>query len=165
MKSLFLSLLVVCPLVAQTQLSARAAVPDLRSEANSAGVVAGLPLIPSAEIVPVVSSTYSLPRERSSVPRDRGLFAASVAALAAANAADLATSWGRREANPFLASSNTRFGPQAAVLKVGFTGVSLLIQWIALRHNSRLHRGIAYTNFAVAGGISAVAIRNTSVPR
>jgi len=163
-KSLLLSLLVVCPLAAQTQFSDRLTLLEIPTESNPAIVMAGQPLIPLAEIVPVSSVAYVSPRETPH-PRSRGLFAASVAALAAANAADLATSWGRREANPFLASSNARFGPQAAVLKVGFTGVSLFIQWIALHHNRQLHRGFAYTNFAVAGGISAVAIRNSTVPR
>ena len=165
MKSLLLSLLFVCPLVAQTQLSALRAIPGMLSEESTVTAAAALPLIPHREIAPVLASRYSLPRETPSYSRDRSLFMASVAALAAANAADLATSWGRREGNPFLASSNSQFGPQSAALKGAFTGVSLVIQWFALRHNPRLYRGLAWTNFTLAGGISAVAIRNTTVPR
>lgn len=159
MKTLLVCSLFVCPLLAQPPL------PTGDSVTPGASLLAAHRLLPPQDLRGVRPVPYPLPHEIREAPRGRGLFAASVAALAAANAADLATSWGRNEANPFLASSNARFGPQSAALKAGFTGVSLVIQWFALRHNPRLHRGLAYTNFAVAGGISAVAIRNTSVPR
>lgn len=158
MKILFVCLLIVCPAIAQSW-EAR---PAPRADAP---VLAENRITAPQEMFAVRPVPYSMPREVPETPRGRGLFAASVAALAAANVADLATSWGRREGNPLIASPNARFGPQSALLKTGFTGVSLAIQWVALRRNPRIYRSLAYTNFAIAGGMSAVAVRNASVPR
>jgi len=88
----------------------------------------------------------------------------SVAALAAGNVADAASSWRRPEANPVLANPGAAFGTQSLLLKSGLLGTSLLLERWALRHNPRLYKPFAWMNFAVGGGLGAVAARNASLP-
>lgn len=98
----------------------------------------------------------------SSSPAQTKTYGASVAALIGANAADLASSWGRPELNPLLSpgSSGGRFGWQAATIKLGLAAGSLVIQRVILRRRPDLHRTFAVSNFIAAGAMGGVAIRN-----
>ncbi|MBA4182105.1 MAG: hypothetical protein C0506_16080 [Anaerolinea sp.] len=146
MKPLLALLLFVCPLVAQ-QWYTEGAVPNRLTSIDS---------VPNAFIdtIPKVSAT----------PQSK-LYSISVAALIGANAADLASSWGRPELNPLLTpgSSGGRFGWQAATIKLGLAGGSLLFQRYVLRRRPELQRGFAISNFIAAGAMSAVAVRNQTL--
>jgi len=97
--------------------------------------------------------------------RERALYRASVAALVAANAADLATSWGKRESNPILAGRGGRFSGGSLAIKGALTMTSLTIQHFALRKSERPLRALTWVNFALAGGLSGVAVHNAGVGR
>jgi hypothetical protein len=93
----------------------------------------------------------------------RNLYNWSVAAVVAANAADIASSWHGQEANPFVAGGGSQFGMKSVAIKSGFVATSLLIQHVALRHRPDLHKRMAWLNFATAGVLSGVAKHNYSV--
>jgi hypothetical protein len=146
MKPLLALLLFVWPLVAQQWYAAGAAPSRLTS----------IDAVPNAYIdtVPKVSAA----------PQSK-LYSISVAALIGANAADLASSWGRPELNPLLTPGSTggRFGWQSATIKLGLAGGSLLFQRYVLRRRPELQRGFAISNFVAAGAMSAVAVRNQTL--
>ena len=83
----------------------------------------------------------------------------SVAALISANAADAASSWKRQEVNPLLGGNST-FGPRALAYKAGFTGASLLIEHLALKHRPEMRRKFAWLNLGVAVALTFVSIQN-----
>lgn len=98
---------------------------------------------------------------RESAPRKRSTaWKISAAVLGAAMAADAASSWGRREANPLVAGAGGRFGWQGAAIKGGVLGGVLATQWILSRRTPQARSAFVWTNFATAGGLSGVAIRN-----
>ena len=113
----------------------------------------GLPAVPARPILPAIDAQEGLK-----------LYRASLFALAGAQAADIATSWGRQELNPFLTpgSPNARFGPRAFGLKSAFLSSSLVFQSFAIRRNPRLRRPFAFVNFISAAALSAVALANSS---
>jgi len=90
----------------------------------------------------------------------------SLAALAAGNAADVQSSWGRPEANPLLAGSHGRFDWRSASIKVGIQAPLVGFQlWRARKQPSpSLYKSYAITNFAVGGAFGAVAIHNFTLP-
>ena len=83
--------------------------------------------------------------------------------MIAANAADVASSWQRPEANPFLAKPGSTFGTGSVAIKAGFAGASLLIEKWALRSNPKLYRKFAWLNIAIAGGLGVTATYNFSL--
>lgn len=96
--------------------------------------------------------------------RDARLYNASLVALVAANAVDIHSSWGHVEANPIL-GSRRQFDAQSAAIKGGIVGGLVLVQWAIARKNPGIKRKLARINFAVAGGVGAVAARNYHVTR
>jgi len=56
----------------------------------------------------------------------------SVAALSAAAALDVHSSWGRRELNPMLQSPNGRFNARGLAVKSSILGTSCGLQWLLL---------------------------------
>lgn len=97
--------------------------------------------------------------------RDR-VWKVSLASLAAANALDVHSSWGKRELNPTLAGSTGKFGLQGALIKAGLQGGMIGVQYLFLRGrpNRRLERILAIVNFSSSATIGATAIRNYGVP-
>lgn len=144
MKYIPVILLSMCPLLAQTS--------------GVAGVES------SVGIAPFISPAYVSHGDRSEKVQGRRLYYWSIAALAAGNAADATSSWRRPEANPVLANPGATFGTQSLLLKSGLFGASLLLEHWALHHNLRLYKPFAWMNFAVGGGLGAVAARNASLP-
>lgn len=143
MKRITLLLLLVCPLVAQ-QWYTGGAVPDRLTAIDA---------VPK----PLIDSVARPPLDPGAK-----LYSISAAALIGANAADLASSWGRPELNPLLTPGATRgrFGWQSAAIKLGLAGGTLAFQRYILRRRPELHRSFAVTNFIAAGAMSAVAVRN-----
>ena len=90
----------------------------------------------------------------------------SLAALAAANIVDTASSWNKHELNPALAGPSATFGWQAAGLKMGITGAVLGVEWLATRRRAHpgLYRALSIINFGGAAAIGAVAGHNFTIP-
>ena len=95
---------------------------------------------------------------------DATLYRASLAALVTANAVDVHSSWGHVEANPLLGYGRT-FDGRSAAIKGGIVGGLMLTQWLIARRNPSAKRKLAIINFAVAGGVGAVAYRNYEVTK
>src|SRR5689334_13204323 len=81
------------------------------------------------------------------VTSSRTLYRWSVAAVIGANAADVASSWKGREANPVLAGPGTQFGVTSVAVKSGFVAASLLVQHTVLRHRPDLYKKLSWINF------------------
>lgn len=136
-------------------------VPPIAAQSNQA-------LPPNA---PGVAGNLIPPHENSSIlvqpqettPAGRTLYRWSVAAVLAGSAADAASGWKAEEANPVLAGTGKQFGVQSVAIKSGLVGVSLLIQYIALRHRPDLHKQLAWMNLITAGALGGVAGHNVSV--
>jgi formate hydrogenlyase subunit 3/multisubunit Na+/H+ antiporter MnhD subunit len=88
------------------------------------------------------------------------LWKASLAAVVAASALDVHSSWGKQEGNPLLANHAGQFGTRAVALKGVITASALGMQWYMLRHKPEARSAATITNFAVAGAYGAVAAHN-----
>src|SRR5262245_57490769 len=82
----------------------------------------------------------------------------SLAAIAAGNAADMATSMGRYELNPVLGVG--RFGPRATGIKVGLSTATIGLQYLMLRRRPEAARKLSYVNFGMAAATSGAAAYN-----
>ena len=89
----------------------------------------------------------------------------SLAALAGANALDIASSWRKYELNPALAAPSSTFGAKSAAIKVGILGAVVVVQWLAVsRHPShRLYRALSILNFCDSGVVAGTAGHNFTV--
>src|SRR5690348_2401299 len=88
------------------------------------------------------------------------LWVASCMALIAATSADMASSWGRNEANPMLRSGDGRFGARGASIKLAMAGAMIAPQFFVMRRAPGSQRLFTIANFAQAGLYTGVAIRN-----
>lgn len=90
----------------------------------------------------------------------------SVAGLAAANALDMSSSWGKRELNGALAGPAGTFGGKGAAVKSGIMAGLVSMEGLMVRKHGggRLYRVLSVVNFAAASAISAVAVRNYGIP-
>jgi hypothetical protein len=90
-----------------------------------------------------------------------------VTALSVANALDVHSSWGKHELNSTLAGPGGNFGKQGALLKLGFQGGLLGVEYLITRgHPSgKVYRALSFINFGAAGVIGGVAAHNYTVPR
>jgi hypothetical protein len=84
-------------------------------------------------------------------------YRASVLALGAANAADIASSWGKVELNPALGK---QFGARGAGVKLSILGGVVLVERLFLRKHPKAQRFVSVLNFGVAGATTAVALHN-----
>jgi hypothetical protein len=91
----------------------------------------------------------------------------SLAALAAANALDVQSSWGKHELNGSLSGPGGTFGKQGALLKLGIGGGLYAFEFVITRgHPSmKLYRALSIINFGAAATTSAVAAHNYTIPR
>ena len=92
--------------------------------------------------------------------QDRSLYLSSVATLTAAHAVDMHSAWGKYEANPLLRSADGRFGPRGAVIKSGIMAGNLTVQTLLLRKWPKARKAATIINFAAAGAIGVIAVRN-----
>ena len=83
--------------------------------------------------------------------------------LVAGNTADIATSWGKDEANPLL-RRGTRFSYGSMAIKLGMMTGCLAAQHYIVRKSPSQIPYFATANLAVAGLLGVVAAHNTSVP-
>ena len=98
-------------------------------------------------------------------PAGRNLWRISLTTLGISNALDIQSSWGKHELNSTLASPSGNFGAQGALLKLGFQGGLVGIEYLLTRHrpSPRLYRTLAIINFASSAGIAGVAAHNYTV--
>ena len=92
--------------------------------------------------------------------QDRPLYWASVAAVTAANVADVHSSLGKLEANPLLRSADGRFGSRGVTIKSGIAAGNIGVQALILRRWPKARKAAAIANFIAAGALVAVAARN-----
>ena len=100
-------------------------------------------------------------------PAGRNLWRISLAALAVSNALDIQSSWGKHELNSTLASPSGNFGIQGALLKLGFQGGLMGVEYLLTRRHpasTRRYRTLALINFGAAAGIAGVVAHNYTVP-
>jgi hypothetical protein len=100
-------------------------------------------------------------------PPSKTLWQVSLASLAAANALDLQSSWGKHELNPTLSGPAGKFGGQGALIKLGLQGGLMGVEFLITRgHPTRkLYRVLSAINFGAASATAAVASHNYTVPR
>jgi hypothetical protein len=98
---------------------------------------------------------------------EKTLWKASLTSLAAANALDVRSSWGKHELNPALADSGGNFGREGALIKLGLQGGLFAAEYLITRgHPSKkVYRVLTVVNFGAAGATAAVAARNFTIPR
>jgi len=88
------------------------------------------------------------------------LWRVSVAVLGAVSIADVHSSMGRREANPFLQSSDGRFHARGVSLKAIAVGSAVGAQWLLVRKNPNAAGYAAAANFAASALTGAVVVHN-----
>jgi hypothetical protein len=95
------------------------------------------------------------------------LWRASITALAVANAMDVHSSWGKHELNSALSGPSGNFGKEGALIKLGFQGGLIGLEFLITRgHPSgRLYRALSVINFGASATIAGVAAHNYTIPR
>ena len=118
-------------------------------------------------ILLVAGSRYPCYAEHK--PKWKTVWKVTLAALAAANVADVHSSRGLWEANALLRDPAGRFNARNAILvKSVASGGVVLLEALLLRKNrerDHLYKPFAITNLAAAGIIAATAARNYTLPR
>jgi hypothetical protein len=95
------------------------------------------------------------------------LWQISLAGVAAANALDVQSSWGKHELNGALAGANGSFGARGAALKLSMQAGMVVVERRLLGHRPTAggYRAAAIANFIVASVIGGVAAHNYGVPQ
>jgi hypothetical protein len=95
------------------------------------------------------------------------LWRASITALVVANALDVHSSWGKHELNSTLSGPSGNFGKEGALLKLGFQGGLIGLEFLITRgHPSgKLYRALSVINFGASAAIGGVAAHNYTIPR
>ncbi len=91
------------------------------------------------------------------------LYKVSVAAATTGVMLDVASSWGKYEAQPLYRSRDGRFGTKGAVLRIGMLGAALIAQKIARKkapENKFVRKMLTVVNFGVCGSGVGIAIHN-----
>ena len=99
-------------------------------------------------------------------PKAKVVWQASLVSLAAANALDVHSSWGKHELNPALATGNSAtFGKQGALVKLGLQGTLMGIEYLITRGHptAQVYKALAIVNFGASAGFAGVAAHNYTV--
>lgn len=132
-------------------------------------IAAASQAILSPRLAPAFSSSAVYPRSRMFMleqKHDRKvnrIWISSMLAMAAATGMDTGSSWGKREGNSLLASSDGTFGAKGLSIKAGVAAGVILPQ-LLLRHHKDLKSKFAIGNFAEAALFGGVAIHNMGIP-
>jgi hypothetical protein len=107
-----------------------------------------------------LAQSFEANPERSTHGEDHHrLWVTSCIALVAASGLDAASSWNKSEMNPLLQSAGGRFGAKGVSIKFLITGAMIAPQFY-FRHNRTAQKWFAFSNFAEAGVVSGIAVRN-----
>lgn len=90
------------------------------------------------------------------------LWIASLCAVAGSTSMDAATSWGKREGNGLLASSNGTFGGKGISIKAGMLA-AVVVPQVIFRHHKDLKSKFAIGNFIESGIFTGVSVHNLGV--
>ncbi len=123
-------------------------------------------VLPSVDARPLISVLPAQPAIASVKDRDtrmKRLWIGSMAAMLGATSMDAATSWGKREGNGLLASSDGNFGMRGASIKFGMAA-AVIIPQVLLRKHVSLRSKFMLGNFIEAGIFTGVSIHNLGVP-
>jgi hypothetical protein len=103
----------------------------------------------------------------SQAPAQHKLWKMSLVAVAAANALDAHSSWGKRELNPTLATAAGTFGGRSLGLKLIFTGGLVGVEYLLARRRPgrTFYKVTSIVNFGSASVTTATAIRNYGIAR
>ena len=113
----------------------------------------------SSSVYPKPSITSIEERHDRKVNR---IWVASMLSMVAATSLDAGSSWGKREGNALLASSDGTFGAKGLSIKAG-VAAGLIVPEILLRHHKDLKAKFAVGNFAEAALFGGVAIHNMGI--
>jgi hypothetical protein len=108
-------------------------------------------------------AAYQTANQSGSGQPGRGLWMASIAALAGANVADARSSWGKGETNRTLAGAQGDFGARGTLIKSGVNSVWVVGQLVALRKNPAHRRLLAIVNFAAASVFAVTSYHNYGI--
>jgi hypothetical protein len=110
----------------------------------------------------------AMPKTTIATPEDtrdrvmNRLWMTSIAALLTATSLDAVTSWGKREGNSLLASSDGRFGAKGLSIKAG-SAAAVLIPQVLWRKHKDLKPAFAAGNIAEASIFAGVSVHNLQV--
>lgn len=90
------------------------------------------------------------------------LWISSIVAAVVGTSFDAASSWGQREGNSFLASSDGRFGAKGLGIKAGFAAATIIPQ-ICLRRRTALKPAFTLGNFVEASLFTGVSVHNLHI--
>lgn len=114
-----------------------------------------------------IVSAQDKPLFQETAPSGRTLWKVSLFSLAATNALDVHSSWGKHELNPVLAGSNGTFGAHSALIKLGIQGGLMGMEYLLTRGHptGKLYRALAIVNFGASAGFGAIAVHNYGIRR
>jgi hypothetical protein len=95
----------------------------------------------------------------------RKQWAFSLAPLLVSESLDAASSYGMRELNPVLASSDGSFGMKSASLKFGAVGALAGVEYALVKKYPRSARFFTIVNWTTAGATTGLAVHNFRLPR
>lgn len=87
----------------------------------------------------------------------------SLAPLVASQVLDASSSYGRRELNPMLASSNGGFEMKGVMTKMGATGIAVGAEYLIIRKYPRAARVISRLNWTTGIVTTGFAIHNYAI--
>jgi len=124
-----------------------------------------------AEEAPVITpSSLSAPATttiQNPLTPGKNLWRASIVTLGVANVMDVHSSWGKHELNSTLSGPTGTFGRQGALIKLGFQGGLVGLEYLITRGHptGKLYRKLAFINFGATALIGGVAAHNYTIPR
>ncbi len=125
-------------------------------------VVSGPADVSEAASGPMPRTSIAAPEEGRHDTFINRLWIASLFAAGAGTSLDAASSWGKREGNPLLASSNGAFGAKGLGIKMS-VAAAVLIPQICLRKHKEMKGIFATGNFAEAAIFSGAAVHNLQI--
>ena len=87
----------------------------------------------------------------------------SLLAVAASQSLDVASSYGLRELNPLLASSDGRFGGRAASIKLGTTAAVVALEYVLVKKYPKTARVFSKLNWSSSALTTGLAVHNFAI--
>ena len=119
----------------------------------------------AADVTPVIQpvTMESAARRAADQTSMRYRWKLSVAPVFASQALDVTSSYGMRELNPMLASSDGRFGAKGAGIKLGSTAAMVGLEYWILRKHPRAARIFTKINWSVSIVTTGFAAHNFAI--
>jgi hypothetical protein len=122
-------------------------------------------LIVSATLLMSVAAGADLPASHQLIEDTAAVrsWKISLAPLVGSQALDAASSYGMRELNPLLASSNGGFEMKATSIKLGVTGAMVGVEYLLVRRYPRSARVISKLNWTSGIVTTGFALHNYAI--